>query len=52
MTAFTLILFSIATFRTIVPLSNKEEFTISNIIFASIHIVALWYLFDLLVTLK
>jgi hypothetical protein len=52
MTIFILIIYSIATFRTIVPLGNKEEFTLANIIFASAHIVALWYLFALLVTLK
>ncbi len=52
MTTFTLIVFSIATFRTIVPLGSKEEFTLPNIIFASAHIVALWHLFDLLVNLK
>ncbi len=52
MTIFILIIYSIATFKTIVPLDNKEKFTLENIIFASAHIVALWYLFDLLVTLK
>jgi hypothetical protein len=52
MKVFILIVFSIATFRTIVPLGNKEEFTLANIIFASAHIVALWHLFSLLVTFK
>jgi hypothetical protein len=52
MKLFILIVFSLATFRTIIPLANKETFTLANIIFASAHIVALWYLFDLLVTFK
>ena len=52
MTVFILIVFSLATFRANIPLTNKETFTIPNIIVAGIHIVALWYLFDLLVTLK
>lgn len=52
MKLFILIVFSLATFRTIIPLSNKESFTLANIIFAITHIVALWYLFGLLVTFK
>ena len=50
MKLFILIVFSLATLRTIVPL--KDEVTPLNIIFAIPHIVALWYLFDLLVALK
>jgi hypothetical protein len=52
MKIFILIVFSLATLRTIMPLANKEQLTTANIIIASIHIIALWYLFDLLVTLK
>lgn len=52
MKVFILIVFSLATIRTIIPLTNKETFIIPNIIVAGVHIVALWYLFDLLVTLK
>jgi uncharacterized membrane protein (GlpM family) len=52
MKVFILIIFSLATFRTIIPLRNKEKFTLVSIIFAITHIIALWYLFDLLVKLK
>jgi hypothetical protein len=52
MTVFILIIFSLATFRTIVPLRNKEKLTLVSVVFAITHIIALWYLFDLLVTLK
>jgi hypothetical protein len=52
MTVFILIIFSLATFRTIVPLTNKEKLTLVSMVFAITHIIALWYLFDLLVTLK
>jgi hypothetical protein len=52
MKIFTLIIFSLATLRTILPLTDKDKVTMYNIIFASTHIIALWYLFDLLVTLK
>jgi hypothetical protein len=47
-----LIVFSLATLRTILPLAKEETFTVANLIFAITHVVALWYLFGLLVTLK
>ncbi len=52
MTVFILVVFSLATIRTIQPLGDKETFTLANIVVAGIHIVALWYLFELLVALK
>ena len=52
MTIFILIVFSLATLRTILPLSNEREVTLVSVLFATSHIVALWYLFDTLITLK
>ena len=52
MTAFVLIIFSLATLKTITPFVKKENYTVANIIIASAHIVALWHLFALLVALK
>ena len=52
MTVFILIVFSLATLRTILPLTNEENFRTVSVMFAVAHIVALWYLFDALITLK